>query len=159
MGGIQGSIQELARPLGLEIRRGQDGRQTEAASVKNRTEAIKVGKVAQSVQWGDMGSVRNNLQGRLRASYDPHFQLTLFPVVVSALISAPRRSNTDVLWRPGREVRASGSTCRAAPAGPPGQDRPSAMQTRVEDWSAWTQGLWHWQARTGRGRFCEYAVG
>lgn len=30
--------------------------------------------------------------------------LTLVPVVVSALVSAPRRSNTDVLWRPGREV-------------------------------------------------------
>lgn len=33
-----------------------------------------------------------------------HTRLTLVPVVVSALVSAPRRSNTDVLWRPGREV-------------------------------------------------------
>lgn len=31
-----------------------------------------------------------------------YFQLTLLPVVVSALVSAPRRSNTDVLRGPGR---------------------------------------------------------
>lgn len=68
-----------------------------------------------------MGSARNNILGGQEfesPEWLPHFQLTLFPVVVSALVSAPRRSNTDVLWRPRREVRPSASACRGAPGGP-----------------------------------------
>lgn len=66
------------------------------------------------------GSTRNDTQGRPsfeRPQELPHFPLTLFPVVVSALVSAPRRSNTDVLWRPGREVRSLANAWGVAPAG------------------------------------------
>lgn len=98
------------------------------------------------------GSARNDTQGR--QSFEgpqglPHFPLTLFPVVVSALVSAPSRSNTDVLWRPGREVRSLANawgwplqayarlstkqTCR----GHHGQPRPQAAL--VQAGTRWTE--------------------
>lgn len=85
--------------------RGRDRRQTGKPPVQRRALGLE-----RWVRQGEMyvGNARNNTQGRREfesPQWLPHFQLTLFPIVVSALVSAPRRSNTDVLWRPGREVR------------------------------------------------------
>lgn len=77
-----------------------------------------------------VAGARNNTQGGgdfKGPSGSPSLQLTLFPVVVSTLVSAPRRSNTDVLWTPGGKQGR-----HAAPAEWPlrAQTRLSTVQTR-----------------------------
>ena len=108
--GSQDTVQGSTRALGLEIGRDIGVADRQGAGLERY---VRQGE-------GYAGSARNDTQGR--PSFEspqglPHFPLTLFPVVVSALVSAPRRSNTDVLWRPGREVRLLAYAWGVAPAG------------------------------------------
>lgn len=115
MGGVPGHCPGVRRSPGARNReRDRGSRQTGSTDEGTGLERyMRQGEVY-------AGSARNDTQGR--QSFEspqglPHFPLTLFPVVVSALVSAPRRSNTDVLWRPGREVRSLANAWGVAPAG------------------------------------------
>lgn len=122
VGGPKGSIQELARPQGLEIRRDVEVQRTERR-------LLRQGRRPREYEGLDVGSTPAGRQESENPNWLPRFQLTLFPVVVSALVSAPRRSNTDVLWRPGREV--SPQPAPTEPRAEPGPSRASCIvQTR-----------------------------